>query len=131
MITRLMIMLMTFLSASTLVSCASIVHGTHQKIAVRTTPIEGATCVLKNDKGTWQLTRTPGTVLVDRSFKDLKINCSKKGFKNGYSEVISKTAPIAFGNLVSGGVIGAGIDVANGAAFDYPSEIQINMKKIA
>ena len=31
------------------------------------------------------------------------------------------------GNLIFGGVIGAGIDTADGAGFSYPSEIDVNL----
>jgi hypothetical protein len=32
---------------------------------------------------------------------------------------------MAYGNILLGGVIGAGVDVVNGAAYDYPSEVSV------
>lgn len=43
----------------------------------------------------------------------------------------SKTKGMAFGNIVFGGVIGAGVDMADGAAYDYPNEINMNLNKKA
>jgi hypothetical protein len=37
---------------------------------------------------------------------------------------------MAFGNILFGGVIGAGVDVATGAAYDYPAVIEIDMTPI-
>jgi hypothetical protein len=34
---------------------------------------------------------------------------------------------IAFGNILFGGVIGAGVDMASGAAYDYPTVISVLM----
>jgi hypothetical protein len=36
---------------------------------------------------------------------------------------------MAAGNLIFGGVIGAAVDAGTGAAFDYPSLIQVIMGK--
>jgi hypothetical protein len=36
---------------------------------------------------------------------------------------------MAFGNILFGGVIGAGVDVYNGAAYDYPNLLNIEMGK--
>lgn len=110
-------------------SCASIVNGTHQNINVHTTPVGGAVCTLENNKGRWILNRTPGSVTVARSFHDLRINCSKKGYRHGFAQVNSKTKAMAFGNIIFGGIIGAGVDVADGAAYDYPNDIFVNLEE--
>jgi len=34
---------------------------------------------------------------------------------------------MAFGNIIAGGIIGAGIDMSTGAAYDYPSLITVEM----
>jgi hypothetical protein len=36
---------------------------------------------------------------------------------------------MAFGNLLFGGPIGAGVDMASGAAYDYPNLIPVTMGK--
>lgn len=36
---------------------------------------------------------------------------------------------MAFGNIIVGGIIGGAIDAGTGAAYDYPSEITVELKK--
>ncbi len=112
---------------SLLTGCASIVNGTNQSVSVNTPAIQGAMCSLTNDKGKWYVNQTPASVTVHRSFKDLVVNC-KKGHKQGTVVVPSKTKAMAFGNVIFGGVIGAGVDMADGSAYDYPTDIQIPMR---
>ena len=108
--------------------CSSIINGTHQSISVLTPPTDHARCSLRNDKGTWFINRTPGSVVVHRSFNDLHVICEKKGFEKNTVSIKSKTKGMAFGNILVGGVIGAGIDVANGSAYDYPQSIIVPLK---
>ena len=88
--------------------------------------VSGASCRLNNDKGTWFVT-TPGSIVIHRSGEDLSIKCDKDGYDPGIAAVKSSTKGMAFGNILFGGPIGAGIDIANGSAFDYPSLIQVEM----
>lgn len=117
-------------SALTLGGCASIVNGQNQPVSVDTRQgtdaITGAACTLTNDKGTWYLT-SPGSITVHRSAADLAIKCEKSGVNPGLSTVKSFTKGMAFGNILFGGIIGAGVDISTGAAFDYPSLISVQM----
>lgn len=79
-----------------------------------------------NDKGTWYAT-TPGLVTVRRSFNDLTVNCAVDGQPPGIAIVKSATKGMAFGNILFGGVIGAGVDMSTGAAYDYPELIIVSM----
>lgn len=117
-------------SASFVTGCASIVNGTQQSVSVKTGEVRGANCELSNNKGTWYVSNTPGSVVVHRSFQDLEVSCQKKGYHNKVKKIGSSTKPMAFGNVVFGGVIGAGVDVANGAAYDYPVEINLPLSKV-
>lgn len=114
----------------TTTGCASIVNGTNQPLSVETrmkgASLAGANCKLVNDKGTWFVT-TPGSVTVHRSFADLSVQCDKEGIQPGITSIKSSTKGMAFGNILFGGVIGAGVDIANGSAYDYPPLIQIEM----
>jgi hypothetical protein len=125
--------LVAVLAASTLFTgCASIVSGQNQSVSVvaknvgTKDDISGAKCSLTNDKGTWYVT-TPGSVMVRRSFNDLAVNCALDGVDPGSSMVKSATKGMAFGNILFGGVIGAGVDMSTGAAYDYPEEIVVDM----
>lgn len=113
---------------SILVGCASIVDGTHQSVQVLTPPVTGASCLLSNDKGKWYLASTPGFVTVHRAYGALAVSCHKSGYAPALQSVNSKTKPMAFGNIVFGGIIGSGVDAGDGAAYDYPDTITVPMK---
>ena len=108
--------------------CASIVSGHNQSVSVETIgaagAVAGANCQLSNDKGKWFVT-TPGSTVVSRSYDDLAVKCEKDGHQPGILTVKSTTKPMAFGNVLFGGVIGAGVDMATGAAYDYPALISV------
>lgn len=104
--------------------CASIVNGTSQSVSVDTGRVVGATCSLQNNKGMWYVNQTPGSVNVNRSYENLLVNCRKGGMHNSRS-FESKTKPMAFGNIIFGGAIGAGVDMADGAAYDYPGHMTV------
>lgn len=110
--------------------CASIINGTSQPLSVETrmkgASVAGANCKMVNDKGVWFVT-TPGSVTVHRSGTDMSVTCSKEGIAPGLGSIKSSTKGMAFGNILFGGPIGAGVDIANGSAFDYPPLIQIEM----
>lgn len=115
------------LLAMALTSCASIVNGENQSVSVKTGEIKGANCTLKNNKGTWFVNSTPASVTVHRSYQPLDVSCAKPGYGYGDEMVKSKTKAMAFGNIVFGGAIGAGVDMADGAAYDYPDLIDVSM----
>ena len=127
---RILISATLLLGASFLTGCASIVNGSNQVLSVETASREGkvigATCELKNPKGTFFVT-TPGTVTIHRAYDDLNIRCEKVGHEPGLAAVKSSTKAMAFGNIVFGGVIGAAVDAGSGAAYDYPSLITVMM----
>lgn len=107
--------------------CASIVSGQNQSVSVVSksdgVDVAGAKCSLSNDKGQWYAT-TPGSVTVRRSYGALAVDCKTDALA-GTAQVKSSTKPMAFGNIIFGGVIGVGVDVATGAAYDYPEVISI------
>lgn len=123
------ILVLALTTFSLLTGCASIVNGNQQSVSVKTGNVQGATCSLENNKGKWYVNQTPGSVLVHRSYDDLKIACEKKGYGLSEESVKSKTKGMAFGNVVFGGVIGAGVDMADGAAYDYPTDINVPFGK--
>ena len=123
-----LVMLLGFVSLTT--GCASIVNGQNQSLSVETRQkakqFVGASCKLSNNKGTWYVT-TPGSTTVQRSFEDMSVLCEKDGSDPGIASVKSSTKGMAFGNILFGGFIGAGIDMANGSAYDYPTLITVDM----
>ncbi len=114
-----------------LAGCASIVSGTNQPVSVETRAengmnVVGANCKLMNNKGTWFAT-TPASVTVNRSYEALQVRCDHKSHAPGEVIVNSSTKGMAFGNVLFGGPIGAGVDMATGAAYDYPNLISVTM----
>ena len=112
--------------------CASIVTGYNQSLSIETRTAEaqvaGANCKLSNDKGTWFVI-SPGSTTVQRSYGDLTVHCEKEGMQPGLLTAKSTTKGMAFGNILFGGIIGAGVDIATGAAYDYPALISVEMGK--
>jgi hypothetical protein len=112
--------------------CASIVSGTNQSLSVTTSSegadVDGAKCALANDKGSWFVT-SPGSVTVRRSFQDLMITCTLDGHDKAEQLFKSSTKGMVAGNVLIGGVIGIGVDVASGAAYDYPNMIAVAMTR--
>jgi len=112
--------------------CASVVNGHTQSVSVTTRDrgeaVSGAQCTLINDKGTWYVT-SPGSVSVQRSFDALLVDCKLVGLPNGTAAATSGTTAAVFGNILVGGVIGASIDIATGAAYSYPNLIPVDMGK--
>ena len=104
--------------------CASIVNGQNQSVSIDTPGCSPANCKLTNDKGTWFVT-TPGSVTVRRAFGNMTVVCSKEGYVPVTSSVGSSTKAMAFGNILFGGAIGAGVDIGTGAAYDYPELIDV------
>ena len=120
------------LVALSVTGCSSILSGNKESVSVVTTPVEGATCHLKNKKGDWYVNKTPGSVMVLQAYGDLKVSCHKKGYKDGAIEVKSHTKASAFGNAslgLIGGPVGAAIDIASGAAYNYPTNIVVPMNR--
>ncbi len=118
------------IAAVSLTGCASIVSGTSQVVSVETLhqsgPIAGASCKLENDKGVYYVT-TPGTVTVHRAYGDMNVKCEKAEMPAGMAVVKSATKGMMAGNILFGGFIGAGVDAASGAAYDYPTLFQVMM----
>lgn len=106
-------------------ACASVVGGTKQPVTVDTAPVTAARCSLTNDKGTFTVDSTPGSVVVGRSIEDLVVTCGKEGHRGSPLRVASTTKALAFGNILAGGLIGAAVDRGTGAAFDYPAIIHV------
>ena len=111
--------------------CASIVDGANQSLSVKTvngaSDVGGAQCELDNSKGSWFVT-TPGSVTVHRAFGDLTVKCNAPGYSAAPVKVSSTTKAMALGNAVFGGVVGVGVDMSTGAAYDYPELITVPLQ---
>jgi len=125
-----LIIILLALSPTLFVGCASITGTTGQSISVETRNeagvVSGANCEMSNSKGKWFLT-TPGSVQIRRSNDDMMVICQKEGLQPGTASVVSDTKGSMAGNILLGGGIGAIVDHNTGAAYEYPSLIQVVM----
>ena len=114
--------------------CASIVNDTTTPVRFETfsasgVEIKDAECKLENDYGQ-QSVKTPATINVRRSSKDLQITCVKVGEADGRGVAISRANGGLAGNILFGGGIGAIIDHNKGTAYTYPQWVQVVMGKL-
>jgi hypothetical protein len=111
-------------------SCATIVKGTTQTIAINSPGAAGARCQLRSGAiGTVDVV-TPATVTLEKSQENITVHCTKECFQDGAGIVTSFTEGLAAGNIIAGGVIGLGIDAASGAMNKYAPETIIVMTPI-
>jgi len=112
------------------------------KLDIRTTvasqALTDAHCVVETDAGKWTVV-TPGAVQVGAAAGDLRVLCTKPGYRS--SEVIVRfggsgsAAGTRVGVGIAGGVgSGSGVGISLGMGFpfsggrrDYPSEIVVEM----
>lgn len=121
--------LIALVSLSFLSACASIVEGSTQNITVDTNPQMAANCELKNERGDWSVL-TPGSVGIKRSKSDLNVNCTAPGY-SGELRLSADAESWGIGNVIAGGVIGAGVDAGTGAMFSYDDRITVPMTQLS
>jgi hypothetical protein len=122
------------LACVAMTGCASIVNETTMPVRFETfsaagVEIKDAECKLENDYGPQNI-KTPATVNVRRSSKDLQITCVKAGETDGRGVAISRANGGMAGNILLGGGIGAIIDHNKGTAYSYPEWMQVVMGKL-
>ena len=118
------------LSLAGLSSCATIMDGHTQMVSVQTlnndvTSIDGS-CVLSNKQGSWTVS-TPGNVSVDRGRGKPNVACTAPDYQPGSAVVAAPINQDANGNLLVGGAVGTIVDYSDGAAYQYPNEIDVPM----
>jgi len=96
--------------------CATIVHGTSEKVQIDSSP--GGAEVVIDDA---QHVTTPAAVKLSRK-ADHKLAFHKPGYEDETETLTSNLSGWVFGNLVSGGLVGAAIDMSDGAARKLSSD---------
>jgi len=114
--------------------CASIVNDSTNPVRFETysangVEIKDAECKYENDYG-HHTVKTPATVNVRRSSKDLQVTCVKAGEADGRGVAISRANAGMAGNIIFGGGIGAIIDHNKGTAYTYPMWMRVVMGKL-
>jgi hypothetical protein len=110
-----------------LAACSTVVEGSSQQIVVNTTPA-GADCDLIRDGASIaDVISTPASVKIDKSKRDITIECTLPQFHKATYFNKSDVAGATVGNVLIGGLIGWGIDSASGADNKYTSPVNITM----
>jgi hypothetical protein len=118
------VLLLLFIAALSFSGCATLVHGTTQKIPVNSEP-PGAECSMAGN-----ITRytTPCEVELSRK-QDHLITIKKDGYHPETVEVKKVLSGAVAGNILGGGLIGWGVDASNGAQNRLvPETINVTLK---
>ena len=114
--------------AASLSACSTITTGTTQSMTVSTDP-SGATCHLTRGARTVAVVNpTPGTVTVDKSKDSMSVLCRKDGFQDTAQTIDTEFQAMTLGNVLIGGVVGLGVDIATGAINKYPTAVVVPMQ---
>ncbi len=107
--------------------CAAIVSGSHQEVTVNTTPA-GADCSLDRDGiSVGRIQGAPAATTIEKTKADLKIVCNKEGYQEATYIEKSGLDGWVFGNILIGGLIGLGIDMASGSWNKYDSPVNVTL----
>ena len=108
------------------VGCATIIHGSTQEIQLSSAPDAAEIWIDGSRMGT-----TPTTVTLKRSGTFL-VTMKKEGYKEATVKIEGSTSAWIIGNIIFGGIIGCGIDLISGGAYDLkPERVDINLTKMA
>lgn len=108
-------------------ACATITKGTTQLVGIDTPGVPGATCTIQTQNGP-QTVVTPGQLTVSKSANALPIQCVKQCYTNGEGVIAPSAEAMTLGNVIVGGVVGVGVDVASGAINKYPDIVTVAMQ---
>lgn len=110
-------------------ACASITKGATQDVIVNSSP-QGADCVLNREGAQiGRVNPTPGSVKIDKSSKDITIDCELPGYVQAKHVAASEAEAMTVGNVLFGGVVGLAIDAGSGAMNKYPSNVTVVMQR--
>ena len=106
------------------VSCGTIIHGSTQDIDVRTNP---------DDAEIWidgaRVGKTPTRLTLKRNKAHL-LKIVKEGYKDSEIKIDNSMSSWIIGNVIFGGLIGCGVDLITGGAYDLkPERLDINLVK--
>lgn len=118
------------LAACCVAGCGTVTRGTTESVSITSEP---ADATIRTSLG-HSCPQSPCTIEVSRKTKFTAF-AEKEGFKPGSIFVDTKVAGAGAagvaGNLIIGGVVGIGVDVATGAALDhYPNPAQIRLAPV-
>lgn len=108
-------------------SCSTILSGTSEQVEVVTNP-SGATCgFYRQGVRIATVDQTPSAALVSKTKHDIWIICMKQGYQMATYLNHSGVQGATWGNMAAGGLIGWGIDSADGADNHYDNPVNLSM----
>ena len=112
--------------------CATVTRGTTENISIATTPAGATADISGLDIPTSCI--TPCVVLAKRN-ADITVSVSKEGYQPQIvpltKEVAGSGAAGFAGNILLGGLVGAGVDAYNGSAMDHkPNPVILTLQPI-
>jgi hypothetical protein len=103
------------------IGCATIVHGTTQKIRIESNPAAATAHIGA------QTVLTPSEVSLSRD-GSYDVEIEKAGYISARSHIGQTTSGVVWANLLLGGVIGMIVDASTGAAYDLdPSTVSVTL----
>ena len=100
--------------------CATLTKDDSQPVSFSTDP-QGATIFINGiPRG-----KTPDTIMIKRSSKRQMVEFKLEGYKSQSMRIEKSVSGMTFGNVLLGGVIGAGVDIATGKATNYNDSLHV------
>ncbi len=124
MLTKFKVVILTMSLAVLVWSCATIMHGTSQKIGISSSP-SGAKVIIDNtDFGT-----TPTFAKLKRGDEHI-VKISLEGYQTAELTITKSVSGWVWGNIVFGGLIGLAVDAISGGLYDLsPEQLNVELKK--
>ena len=66
-------------------------------------------------------------IVSDKSKHDISVECSKEGYQSQAESARSSFEAMSLGNIIFGGFIGFGVDLATGATNEYPTSVFVRL----
>ncbi len=121
--------ILTFLS-----SCATVTRGTKEALVIETEPSGASVTLNVEGEGSSRFCTPPCSVLLPRKHS-VRVKIEKEGYKTvdttAVSAVCGAGAAGMAGNVIVGGIIGAGVDVATGATKCFnPNPLKVTLEPV-
>lgn len=118
-----------FVSSALAVSaCSYAIDGSYQRVKIETPGAEGSKCHVYVD-GLHYPISVPGEISVQKTSKDLEIDCLAPGNRRKKVVVPARVASSTLLNA-SNGFLGGAWDYASGAMFEFPDVIQVTFHDV-
>src|SRR5215470_8726412 len=93
--------------------CATVTRGNTQSVSV--VAPQGAICTLSSSAISTRTITAPNSVVVEKASENINVHCKKACHRDGTGVIQSTFEEMTAGNILIGGVIGLGVDMASGA----------------